>query len=203
MTRRNLTRLFIKVFGVLLLVGALIDLPSSLYRLALAMQAWETARVAYTLSDVVMAGVGHLASNAGYLILGLGLLWWNGRLADRTGQPPDDGDLLVASSDFRNLELSLVTVIGLYFVVAGLADLCGWILRRGMNYGLTFPPTLTSFWTRMVQGMSLWEIPWIAQAVVKLTIGARLVLGPGSALATIHRARQWVRKWRAWPYEPV
>ena len=49
MTRRDLTRLFIKVFGVLIFLSAAIRLPSTIYGFEWQMQAWVAARVVYDL----------------------------------------------------------------------------------------------------------------------------------------------------------
>lgn len=198
LTRRDLTRLFIKVFGLLILLGAAVDLPSTVYQFALQMNNWETARVAYTWPTAVMVGASYFGPIAAYVAVGLSFMWWSGRIVDQASQAPKDGDLPVASTDLKNIEVSLVTVIGLYFLAGGLAELCRWIFSQGLNYGLGGSPTPLPFWTRV----SWLEIPWIVQALVKLTIGVLLVLGRGATVATLRQARYWVRKWRAWPYQP-
>jgi hypothetical protein len=55
MTRRDLTRLFIKVFGLLILLSTAISLPSTIYGFEWQMQAWVAARVVYDLPSFVMA----------------------------------------------------------------------------------------------------------------------------------------------------
>ena len=203
LTRRDLTRLLVKVFGLLILLRAVVDLPAAVYQFALQMQTWETARVAYTWPAAVLAGAAYLGPFATYVAVGLGFLWGSGRIVDRASQAPKNGDLPVASAELKSIEVSLVTVIGLYFVADGFAELCRWIFSQGLNYGLGGPPTLEPLWTRMVR-WGIWrELPWIMQALVKLTIGVLLVLGRGWTVATLRQARDWVRKWRSWPYEPT
>jgi hypothetical protein len=186
------------VFGLLIVLGAAVDLPSTVYHFALQMNYWETARVAYFWSTAVMVGASYFGPIAAYVAVGLSCMWWSGCIVDRASQAPKDGDLPVASTDLKNIEVSLVTVIGLYFLAGGFAELCRWIFSQGVHYGLDGSATPVPFWTRV----SWLEIPWIVQALMKLTTGVLLVLGRGATVATLHQARYWVQKWRAWPYEP-
>ena len=203
MTRRDLTRLFIKVFGLLVLFGALDNLPTAVIGSLLRCK-FGKRQGSHTWSTAVMVGVSHFGSDHRLRRSRPAvLLWWSGRIVDGASHAPDDGDLPVATADLRNVEVSLVTVIGLYFLVDGIAELCRWIFSQGLNYGLDRVPTPVPFWTRLNQWEVRWEIPWIGQALVKLLIGLWLVLGRGSAVAILRQSRHWVRKWRAWPYEPV
>jgi hypothetical protein len=200
-TRLDVTRLFIKLFGLLILLRVAIDLPSTVYQYVIQTNNWDTARVAYTWPTAVMLGASYLGPIAAYVAVGLGFLWCSGRIVDRAGQAPKDADLPVTSTDLNNIELSLVTVIGLYFLADGFAELCRLSFSQSLYSGLTGPPTPESLWTRMARWGVWLDMPWIVQALVKLTIGALLVLGRGTMVATLHQARHWVRKWRAWPYE--
>ena len=202
LTRRDLTQLFIKVFGLLILVSAAIELPSTVYRFALQMSGWETAKVAYGLPTARMVGASYLGPIAAYVVVGLSFLWWSGRIVDRTSQTPDENDTPLALTDLHNVEVSLLAVIGLYFLADGVAELCRWIFSQGLNYGLGGSPTPVPLWTSLTLWGSVREIPWIMQALVKLTIGVSLVLGRGGAAALLRRSRAWVRKWRTWPHEP-
>lgn len=202
LTRRDLTRLFIKVFGLLILLGAAVDLPSTIYQFALQMHSWETARVAFTWPTAVMVEASYFGPTAAYVAVGLSFMWWSGGIVDRARQAPNDGDLPVTSTDLKNIEVSLVTVIGLYFLAGGFAELCRTIFSQGVYYGLGGSPTPEPLWTRVMRSGAWLEIPWIMQALVKLTIGALLVLGRGATVATLRQARYWVRKWRTWPYQP-
>src|SRR3981081_4832827 len=69
---------------------------------------------------------------------------------------------------------------------------------RALAYALDGSGTLKSIWT----GMTRFQVSAFLQIMVKLTIGAALVLGRGATIATLRQARYWVKKWRAWPYEP-
>jgi hypothetical protein len=198
LTHRDLARLFVKIFGLLILLGVAVDLPSTVYQFALQMKSWETAGVAYAWPTAVMVGASCFGPVIAYTAVGLSFMWWSGGIVDQAGQSPEQQDVPVAPTDLKNFELSLVTMIGLYFVASGLAELCRLIFSQGIQYGLSGPPTPMPFWTRV----SWFEIPWIMQALMKLTIGALLVLGRGAAVATLHQARHWVRKWRAYPYQP-
>jgi hypothetical protein len=198
MARRDITRLFIKVFGLLILLSTAISLPPTIFRFEWDMQAWVAARVVYDLPSLVIAGAGYFAPIAIYAALGLSFMWWSGRIVDRASQAPQDDGLPVASADLKNIEVSLVTVIGLYFLVDGFAELCRFTFRQGFIDSLDGSATLRSIWT----GMTRFEVSALLQIMVKLTIGPALVLGRGATVAMLHQARHWVRKWRAWPYEP-
>jgi hypothetical protein len=198
MTRRDLTRLFIKVFGVLILLSTAISLPSTIYGFEWQMQAWVAARVVYDLPSLVMAVTNQFGPTAIYAALGLSFMWWSGRIVDRASQAPQDDGLPVASADLKNIEISLVTVIGLYFLADGFAELCRFTFSQGLSYALDGSAALKSIWT----GMTRFQVSALLQIMVKLTIGAALVLGRGATVATLRQARYWVKKWRARPYEP-
>ena len=198
MTRRNLTRLFIKVFGLLILLSTAISLPSTIYGFELLMKAWVAARVVHDLPSLVMAVTYQFGPTAIYAALGLSFMWGSRRIVDRASQAPQDDGLPVASADLKNIEVSLVTVIGLYFLVDGFAEFCRFAFSQGFYYALDGSATLRSIWT----GMTGSVISALLQIMVKLTIGAALVLGRGATVAMLHQARHWVQKWRVWPYQP-
>ena len=198
MTRRDLTRLFIKVFGLLILLSTAISLPSTIYGFELQMKAWVAARVVYDLPSLVMAVAYWFGPIAIYAALGLSFMWWSRRLVDRASQAPQDDGLPVASADLKNIEVSLVTVIGLYFLADGIAELCQFTFSQGFYYALDGSATLKSIWT----GMTGFQVSALLQIMVKLTIGAALVLGRGATVAMLHQARDWIQKWRAWPHQP-
>jgi len=197
MTRRDLTRLFIKVFGLFILLSTVADLLPTIFRFEYLMEAWVAAGVVHNLSSLVMAVTYNFGPAAIYAALGLSFMWWSGRIVDRAGQAPQDDGLLVVAADLKNIEVSLVAVIGLYFFVDGFAELCRFIFRQGLK-GLDGSATLKSIWT----GVTTFEVPALLQIMVKLVIGAALVLGRGATVAMLHQARHWVQKWRAWPCQP-
>jgi hypothetical protein len=198
MTRRDLTRLFVKVFGLLILLSTATGLPSTIYGFELRMKAWVAARVVYDLPSLVMAVTYQFGPVAIYAALGLSFMWWSGRIVDRASQAPQDDGLPVASADLKNIEVSLVTVIGLYFLADGFAELCRFTFSQGLNYALDGSATLKSIWTSMTR----LQVSALSQVMMQLTIGATLVLGRGATVAMLHQARHWVQKWRAWPYQP-
>jgi hypothetical protein len=81
-------------------------------------------------------------------------------------------------------------VIGLYFLADGFAEFCRFTFSEGLNYALDGPVTLKSSWT----GMTRFQVLALLQLMVKLTIGAALVLGRGATVATLRQARYWVKK---------
>jgi hypothetical protein len=207
MTRRDLTRLFIKVFGLLILLSIAISLPTTIYAFLLVIKGWvegraldswpPASRVVYDLPSLVMALTYQFGPTAIYAALGLSFMWWSGRIVDRASLAPQDDGLPVASADLESIEVSLVTVIGLYFLADGFAELCRITFSPGFYYALNGSLTPKSIWTDLiVLG------PELLQIMVTLTIGAALVLGRGATVAMVHRARHWVQKWRAWPYQP-
>ena len=109
MTRRDLTRLFIKVFGLLILLSTATSLPSTIYGFELQMKAWLAARVVYDLPSLVIAVIYQFGPIAIYAALGLSFTCWSGRLADRASLASQDDGLPVASADLKNIEVSLAT----------------------------------------------------------------------------------------------
>lgn len=198
LTRRDITRLFIRVFGVLILLSTAIGLPATINNFDWQMSAWLAAKVAYDLPSLVMAAIYHFGPIAIYAALGLSLMWWSGRIVDRASLTPQDDALPAASVDLKSIEVSLVTVIGLYFLVDGFAELCRFTFSQGFIYGLDRSATLKSIWT----GMTRFQFVELLQIAIKLTIAAGLILGRGTTVAMLHQARHWIQKWRAWPYEP-
>ncbi len=197
-TRRDLTRLFMKVFGLLILLSTAIGLPTTIYRFQLEMQVWAAARVVYDLSSIVMAVTYQFGPSAIYAVLGLILFWWSGRIVDRASLAPHDDASPVAPADFKSIEVSLVTVIGFYFLADGFAEFCRFSFGQGLVYSLDGSATLVSSWT----GVTGFQVSLLLQVLAKLTIGAAIVLGRGATVAALHQARYWVRKWRAWPHQP-
>jgi hypothetical protein len=199
MTRRDLTCLFIKVFGLLILLSTAISLPSTIYGFELQMKAWAAARVAHDLPSLVMAFTYQFGPTAIYAGLGLSFMWWSGRIVDRASDAPHNSGLPVAPADLKNIELSLVIVIGLYFLVDGFAEFCRFAFSQGFIYALDGSATLKSVWT----GITGFQVAALLQIMVKLTIGVALLLGRGATVAALHKARDWVQKWRTWPYPPT
>jgi hypothetical protein len=99
----------------------------------------------------------------------------------------------MASADSKNIEVSLVTVIGLYFLAGGFAELCRFTFSQVFIYGPDGSARLKSIWT----GINGVQVAALLQITVELTIGAALVLGRGATVALLHQARYWVQKWRA------
>lgn len=198
MTRRDFARLVIKALGLLILLSTAMSLPFAVYGFELQMKAWAAARVVHDLPSLVMAVTYQFGPIAIYAALGLGFLWWSRRIVDRASLAPQDDGLPVASADLKNIEVSLVTVIGLYFLADGFAEFCRFAFSQGFHYALGGSAMLKSVWT----GMTGFEVSTLLQIMVKLTIGAALVLGRGATVAMLHQARHWVQKWRAWPYRP-
>jgi hypothetical protein len=191
LTRRDLTRVLVKVFGLLILVSAVAGLPWIINAFAVTLSVWNTAGATQTWQDVAVIAVRYLGPFVGYAALGLCLLWWSSRIIDRAGLAPEPGenDAPVASSDLRNVEISLVAVLGLYFVADGFADLCRAGLGLGLHYRAGASPTL--FWNV--------DIAFVVGALLKLIIGIWLVLGRGGTVAVMRGARIWVGKMRTWP----
>jgi hypothetical protein len=200
LTRRDVTRLFIKVFGLLIILSAAVTLPATINNFEVTYY-WAWAKVVDRSSSLVMLVASLFGPIAVYTAFGLGLIWWSGRIVDAASQAPEDGGVPDAPSDLKNMEVSLVSVIGLYFLANGFAELFrlafSEVAINSLNGSVT-SVTLKSVWANM----SRFDIVTIIQSMVKLTIGARLVLGRSATVAMLRQARYWVKKWRAWPYEP-
>jgi hypothetical protein len=191
LTRRDLTLLLVRIFGLIILASAVVALPLSIYRFTVYLTALDGARAVYTWQDVAFIGASYFGPFVAYTAVGLCFLWWGGRIIDRASLAPERGEseALVESTDLRNIEIGVVAVLGLYFVADGLAELCRVSLGLGLRYPIGGPPSL--FWSV--------DIAFIVEALVKLIIGISLVLGRGWTVAVLRGARVWVRKMRTWP----
>lgn len=196
MTRRDLTRLFVKFFGLIILVSAVVPLPShtlvfigtvrALHQNSLVFGASNAGNTWQTVAAIGISVFGPVATQA---VVGLCLLWWNGRIVDKARLVPEK-DEIVEAADLENIEIALVAVLGLYFIADGVAEL----IRSSLSWGIRYSESgsLSAAWN--------WYIPVFVATLVKLTIGILFVLGRGGSVATYHRAQAWVRKWRTWPY---
>jgi hypothetical protein len=191
LTRRDLTRLLVRIFGLIILVNGVVGLPLSIDRFAIQLSVWDGASAIYTRQDVALVGVGCFGPFVAYTAVGLCFLWWSGRIIEKAGLAPEQGEseALVESADLRNIEVSLVAVLGLYFLADGLAELCRVSFGQGLRYSSSGPPSLV--WSA--------DIAFVVEALVKLVIGISLVLGRGRTVAVMRGVRVWVRKLRTWP----
>jgi hypothetical protein len=191
LTRRDLTRLLVRLFGLIILASAVVGLPLSIYRFTLYLTALDGARAVYTWQDVAFIAASSFGPFLAYSAIGLCFLWWGGDIIDWASLTPEQGEseALVESTDLRNIEISVVAVLGLYFVADGLAELCRVSLGLGQRYGVD--GSLSLFWHV--------DLPFFAEALARLVIGISLVLGRGGTVAALRGARLWVRKMRTWP----
>src|SRR5216684_1631777 len=192
LTRRDLTRLLVRIFGLIILVSAVVGLPLSIYRFVVHLSgALDGARAIYTWQDVAFIGASYFGPFVAYTAGSLCFLWWSGRIIDRASLAPERGEseAPVESTDLRNIEITLVAVLGLYFLADGLAELCRVSFGQGLRYSLA--GRLSVFWNV--------EIAFIVEALVKLIIGISLVLGRGGTVAVLRGVHLWVRKMRTWP----
>jgi hypothetical protein len=191
-SRRDLTRLFVKVFGLIILLTAVVGLPAEINAFIVRLVVFNATSPIDTWQALALLGGIHFGPSAVYAAIGLGFLCWSGRIVDRVGFAPEQGEVAL-SPDMRNIEESLVAVLGLYFFANGVAEMCKSSFSLGLA-ALGDPP--------LPPRMLLWsgEIGAAVQAVVKLMIGILLVLGRGGSVALRRRLHAWVRRWRAWPY---
>jgi hypothetical protein len=185
LTRRDLTRLFVKFFGLIILLSAVIPQLISIIAFivlvidtrSLQPQSWRLAAAFFGASAIKAA-------------VGLCIIWWSGRIVDMAGLAPEK-DEIVEAPDLRNIEIILIAVLGLYFIADGFAELCIWSLTEGFGYSASrsLPEMVTMDW----------NIRALVAVLVELIIGILLVLGRGGIVAARHRIHAWVRKWRTWP----
>ena len=188
MTRLDLTRLFVRIFGLMILLNVVLGLQWSIYIFVVQRAGWDAAGAIYTLRSVVFNAVSSVGALVPYAIVGLGFLWFSGRIVDSASLAPGEGEA-VEAADLQNMELSLVAVLGLYVLAEGFAELCRCFSQGVSHAARGEPPSVT--WNT--------EIAFVVEAFVKLTLGALLVLRREGAVAVLHRVHAWVRKWRAWP----
>ncbi len=146
LTLRDLTRLLVRIFGLMILASAVVGLPLSIYRFVVYLSALDGARAVYSWQDVAFIGASYFGPFVAYTAVGLCFLWWSGRIIDRVSLAPERGEneAVVESTDLRNIEISVVAVLGLYFVADGLAELFRVSLGLGQRYGID--GSLSLFW---------------------------------------------------------
>ena len=57
LTRRDLTRLLVRIFGLIILASAVVGLPLSINTFAIQLSVWDAGRAIYTWQDVPSVGV--------------------------------------------------------------------------------------------------------------------------------------------------
>jgi hypothetical protein len=183
LTRRDLTRLFVKFFGLILILIAIVPLLSNIVGFILVLKTSDASGTIYTWQTVAFIAAGLFIPLAVQVAIGLCFIRWSGRIVDKVSPAPEK-DKVVEAADLRNIEITLVAVLGLYFIVDGLAELCrdlsSWIYRGSL-------PEIWIYFDSFVY------------TLVKLAIGILLVLGRGGSTAMRHRVHAWVQKWRTWP----
>src|SRR5260370_31581059 len=169
LTRRDFTGLFVRIFVLIILASAVVGLPLSIYRFVVYLSALDGARAVYSWQDVAFIGASYFGPFVAYTAVGLCFLWWSGRIIDRVSLAPERGEneAVVESTDLRNIEISVVAVLGLYFVADGLAELFRVSLGLGQRYRID--GSLSLFWHL--------DLPFFAEALAKQIIGISLVLG--------------------------
>jgi hypothetical protein len=181
LTRRDLTRLFVKFFGLFILLIAIVPLLNNIVGFIFVLRTLDASNTAYTWQTIAFMAASLFIPLAVQVAIGLCFLRWSGRIADKVSPAPEK-DEIVEAADLRNIEITLVAMLGLYFIAEGLAELCrdlsSWIYRG----------SLSEIWIRS-----------FVYTLVKLAIGVLLVLGRGGSTAMRHRIHAWVRKWRTWP----
>jgi hypothetical protein len=188
MTRRDLMRLFVRLFGLMILVGVVLELQLGI-SIFVQVARSPAGDVFHSLqADVFSRVAGYIGSLVPYAIAGICFLFWSGRVVDSASLAPGES---VESADLRDVEIILVAVLGLYLLADGFAELC-----RSAIQGLS-----DLFRGRQLSVIWGMQTIFIAQASVKLILGIFLVLGRGGVVAVLHRVHAWVRKWRAWPDE--
>jgi flagellar biosynthesis protein FlhB len=188
MTRLDLTRLFVRIFGLMILLNVVLGLQLSIYIFSFNQASWDAAGAIYTLRSVVFNAVSSIGALVPYAIVGLGFLWFGGRIVDGVRLAPKEGEA-VESADLRNMEISLIVMLGLYILADGFAELCR-CFSQGVSHAVRGEPR-SVIWNA--------EVGFVVQGIVKLTLGALFVLRREGAVAVLHRIYAWVRKWRAWP----
>jgi hypothetical protein len=181
LTRRDLTRLFVKFFGLFILLIAIVPLLNNIVGFIFVLRTLDASNTVYTWQTVALMVAGLFIPLAVQFATGLCFIRWSDRIADKISPASEKGEV-VEAADLRNIEITLVAVLGLYFITEGLAelcrDLCSWIYRS----------SLSEIWIRS-----------FVYTLVKLAIGILLVLGRGGSTAMRHRIHAWVQKWRTWP----
>jgi hypothetical protein len=186
LTRRDLTRLFVKFFGLILILIAIVPLLSNIVGVVVLLSNSDARNVAWTTRQMAAVFAISYIPLAVQVAIGLCFIRWSGRIVDKVSPAPEK-DEVVEAADLRNIEITLVAVLGLYFIAEGLAelcrDLCSWIYRG------------------LLSGNWVWEIyiSALPYTLVKPAIGMLLVLGRGGSTAMRHRVHAWVQKWRTWP----
>ena len=142
----------------------------------------------YTWQTVAVIGTSLLGPFAIQAAVGLCFLWCSGRIVDKVSLAPEK-DGIVEAADLRNIEITLVAVLGLYFIADGVAEL----IRSSLIWGIRYSESgsLSATWNGYISVF--------VEPLVKLIIGIMLVLGRGGSVAVRHRVHAWVRKWRTWP----
>jgi uncharacterized iron-regulated membrane protein len=70
MTRLDVTRLFVRIFGLMILLNVLLGLYWSIYRFSAQRAWWDAAGAIYTMRSVVFSAVSSVGALVPYAIVG-------------------------------------------------------------------------------------------------------------------------------------
>jgi flagellar biosynthesis protein FlhB len=183
LTRRDLTRLFVKFFGLIIILIAIVPLLNNIVGFIFVLRSLDASNAIYTWQTVALMAASLFIPLAVQVVIGLCFIRWSGRIADKVSPAPEK-DEIVEAADLRNIEVTLVAMLGLYFIAEGFAELCIELYRW------IYSGSLSEIWNYFSS---------FIYTLVKLAIGVLLVLGRGGSTAMRHRVHAWVQKWRTWP----
>ena len=190
--RRDVVRLLVKFCGLLIVLDAVISLPVEGYNFSLYLSVLVKGSV--KAEALIFLAVEYFSLPFIYLIVGFGIIWWARRGiagAMRAGDSgsPDDAPQL------PEIEAILIAVLGVYYLCDGFTDLVrttGWITFNVIANGA---PLLD---------MAQVHLIGYGVAVVKLGIGALLILRREGVATLRRRIPQWAGSARRWrPFQEV
>jgi hypothetical protein len=178
LTRRDGTQLFVKFFGLIILLSAVIPQLVPVIAFIVLVMANAASNTRSSTSQTLQFAAVYFGPSAIQAAVGLCFIRWSGRIVDKAGLAPEK-DEIVEALDLRNIEITLVAALGLYFIADGFGELCTWSLIAGFNYSSS----------RLLPEMVIrdWHIPPLVDALVKLTIGILLVLRRVGIVAMLRR----------------
>lgn len=176
MDQRDLARMLVKIAGLVIVVYAVIGLPQNIVTVVAMLSFSNHTGLPSIGQAIAMPQFWGMSFTpfAIYLAIGLGLIWWSGKISDRVIVPPDAKNA-PGSADYRGLEEAAVAVLGAYLCAEGVADaarLAGTAFGEATQQHMHIDAYLWG-----------WQVGTVVGALTRIVLGAALMAGSRAFVA--------------------
>ncbi len=185
---RDIARVLIRFFGLLILLQAVISLPAAIEAFSVAQSEFYKPISGNTNTEALIAlTVRIFAEPCVYFVVGVGVIWSARRVVEGAAAKRSPGD--DASLELAVIEAILIAVLGVYFLCDGFVDLvatAGLVSFRVMAGGVSWATESGRYLVSYGVG------------ILKLGIGIVLILRRQGVVTLRSRIPEWTSSARRW-----